>query len=168
MAIMSQRAYARQRGVAVYAVQVAIKTGRISTTPDGQVDSDVADREWAANTRKDPPKVKVNSRRQPDDDADPSGDSFGVSQYTKARAVREHYLARLAKLEFEEKVGSLVSRDEVRVAAYNTFRQYRDHILSIPDRIAAMLAAESDEAKCYQILSGEIRKALNEFADSQR
>lgn len=43
MAIMSQRAYARHRGVAVFAVQTAIKSGRISTTPDRQIDSEVAD-----------------------------------------------------------------------------------------------------------------------------
>ncbi len=100
------------------------------------------DRQWEANTRKDPPKVKVNSRRQPDDDADPSSDSFGVSQYTKARAVREHYLARLAKLEFEEKVGSLVSKDEVKIAQFNIDRQRRDAMLNIADRVCAAIAAE--------------------------
>ncbi len=166
MAIMSQRAYARHRGVALYAVQVAIKKGRISTTADGQIDSDVADREWEANTRKDPPKVKVNSRRAADDDPDPSGESFSVSQYTKARAVREHYQARLAKLEYEEKVGSLVSKDEVKVEAYNKFRTYRDGMLNIPDRVSSVLAAESDAAKVHAILTAEIRKALLEFADA--
>ena len=91
---------------------------------------------------------------------------FGAAQYTKARAVREHYQARLAKLEYEEKVGSLISKDEVQVATFNQFRQYRDGMLNIPDRVAAMLAAETDAAKCYEILATEIRKALNEFSDS--
>jgi len=80
--------------------------------------------------------------------------------------VREHYQARLSKLEYEEKVGSLISKDEVRIAAFNHFRQYRDGMLNIPDRVAAMLAAESESAKCYEILATEIRKALNEFSDS--
>ena len=91
---------------------------------------------------------------------------FGAAQYTKARAVREHYQARLAKLDFEQRVGSLVSRDEVKIAAFNTLRQFRDAMLNIPDRVAAMLAAEPDPAKCYEILATEIRKALNEFAES--
>jgi len=32
---------------------------------------------------------------------------FGASQYTKRRAVREHYQARLAKIEYEERVAKL-------------------------------------------------------------
>jgi hypothetical protein len=39
-------------------------------------------------------------------------------------------------------------------------------MLNIPDRVAAMVAAESDAAKCYEILASEIRRALNEFTDS--
>ena len=158
MAVLSQRAYARHRGVALSAVQKAITTGRISTLADGRIDSGVADGEWAANTKARPPAV----RRQPEDEQD----AFGAAQYTKARAVREHYQARLAKIEYEERVGSLVSKDEVQVAAFNTHRVIRDAMLNIPDRTAAMLAAETDEAKCYEILATEIRKALNEFADS--
>ena len=51
MAVMSQRAYAQHRGVAHKAVQKAIESGRISTMPDGKIDSDMADQEWARNTR---------------------------------------------------------------------------------------------------------------------
>ena len=59
-----------------------------------------------------------------------------------------------------------MSRDEIQIAAFNKFRQFRDHMLNIPDRVAAMVAAETDAAKCYAILANEIRRALNEFADS--
>jgi hypothetical protein len=159
MAVLSQRAYAKHRGVALSAVQKAISTGRISTMSDGRIDSGVADGEWAANTKARPPAVR---RQQGEDDSD----AFGAAQYSKARAVREHYQARLAKIEYEERVGSLVSKDEVQVAAFNTHRVIRDAMLNIPDRVAAMLAAETDEAKCYEILATEIRKALNEFADA--
>lgn len=155
MAILTISAYARHRGCALYAVQKAIASGRISVLPDGRIDSEVADVEWAQNTR------PSNQKRQDDE-----GESFGAAQYTKARAIRENYLARLAKIEYEERVGSLVSKDEVQVASFNKFRQFRDGMLNIPDRVAAMLAAETDAAKCYEILSTEIRKALNEFADS--
>jgi len=103
-------------------------------------------------------------RVQQDLDED-QGAGFGISQYTKARAVREHYQARLAKIDYEERTGSLVSRDEVQVAAFNRFRQFRDHMLNIPDRVAAMVASESDPTKVHQILTAEIRKALNDFAD---
>jgi hypothetical protein len=161
MAIMSLRQYAKHRGVALSAVQKAIKSQRIATLPDGRIDSDAADAGWKRNTRT---YVSAVTRRpEPEED---EVSPFGASQYTKARAVREHYQARLAKIEYEERTGKLVSKDEVQVAAFNKFRQFRDHMLNIPDRVAAMVAAESDAAKCYEILAVEIRRSLNEFSDS--
>ena len=158
MAILSIRAYARHRGVVHSAVQKAVETGRIPRLPDGRIDSEVADREWQANTEARP--TGASKRRSDDDDA------FGAAQYSKARAVREHYQARLSKLEYEEKVASLISKDEVKIATFNKLRLFRDGMLNIPDRIAAMLAAETEAAKCYEILATEIRKALNEFSDA--
>jgi hypothetical protein len=161
MAIMSLRAYARYRGVALSAVQKAIKSRRISVQPDGRIESERADIQWERNTAQHAPPVA--QRGQDEDDA---SSTFGGSQYTKARAVREHYQARIAKIDYEERIAKLVSKDEVQVAAFNKFRQFRDHMLNIPDRVAAMVAAESDAARCYEIIAIEIRKALNEFADS--
>src|SRR5881409_1039956 len=50
MAGLSQRAYARRRGVTHRAVQKAIKAGRITTSPDGTIDPARADAQWTANT----------------------------------------------------------------------------------------------------------------------
>ena len=161
MAIMSLRQYARHRGVALSAVQKAIQSNRVPTLADGRLESDVADAEWERNTT---PYAPAVTRRTSEEEDDAGG--FGVNQYTKARAVREHYLARIAKIDFEERVGKLVSKNEMQVSAFNKFRQFRDQLLNIPDRVAAMLAAESDPSKVYEILATEIRKALNEFADS--
>jgi len=36
---------------------------------------------------------------------------------------------------------------------------------NVPDRVAAMLAAQSDAARCYEILEAEIRKALARLAE---
>ena len=44
MPILSLRAYARHRGVALSAVQKAIQTKRISTQADGRIDSEQADK----------------------------------------------------------------------------------------------------------------------------
>ena len=78
MAILSQRAYARHRGMALSAVQKAISSERISTLPDGRIDSDVADGEWAANTNARQP----TARRQDDDQ-----DVFGAAQYARFRTL---------------------------------------------------------------------------------
>ena len=82
--------------------------------------------------------------------------------------MRELYLARLAKIEFEERAAKLVSRDEVTVAAFTKARTVRDNLLNIPDRLAAMLAAEVDPTQVHQILSDEIRKALIELSGDNR
>src|SRR5947208_15967936 len=50
MAGLSQRGYARHRGVTHRAVQKAIKAGRITTNSDGTIDPARADAQWVANT----------------------------------------------------------------------------------------------------------------------
>jgi hypothetical protein len=186
---MSLRAYARHRGVSLRAVQKALKSGRISAREDGRLDADVADENWARNTAPRPqaparPASKVAATklaaptaaperahhhsdthppaRQP---IEPPRLESGL-EYSKARAVRESYLARLAKIDFEERTEKLVSRDEMQVAAFNRYRTFRDGMLNIPDRLAAVLAAESDPRQVHELLSTEIRKALTEFSDA--
>ena len=47
---VSRRSYAAQRGVSEAAVRKAIATGRITTMPEGKIDSAKADPEWRAQT----------------------------------------------------------------------------------------------------------------------
>ena len=77
----------------------------------------------------------------------------------------EHYQGAVAKYDYEERVARLVPGEQVQVAAFNKFRQFRDGMINIPDRLAAMLAAETVEATVHALLTAEIRKALNDFAD---
>ncbi len=116
---MSLRAYARHRGVALSAVQKAIASGRIHPEPDGSIDPIKADAQWDRHTRTAQPTTpRVTTARPPpvSQPAAPppmppaSDDARGVD-YHKARAVRETYAARLAKLEFEERAGKLISKD---------------------------------------------------------
>ena len=173
MALLSLRAYAKHRGVSLAAVQKAIRSGRIATTADGAIDSERADADWSAKTR---PGQKRHSPApalvapvvpfvEPPR-SDPGG--AGGVDYFRARAIRESYLARLAKIEFEEKSAKLVSRDEVQIAAFTKARTVRDSLLNIPDRLAATLAAETDADNVHQVLTVEIRKALDELAGADR
>ena len=146
------RAYARHRGVDPMSVEKAIKSGRITRDADGEIDFEKADRDWEQNTR---PAMS------------PDEDNGGLAQYSRARAIREYYQASLAKIEYEQKVGKLLPKDEVQAAAFNTYRQFREQLLNIPDRVAAIIAAETgmDTKKVHEILTAEVRQALNEFAD---
>jgi hypothetical protein len=174
MALVSLRAYAKHRGVSLRAVQKAIQSGRIRPTPEGKLDPAQADADWERNTGPRAGRSIAVPSPPPRPPAQPSAaeppraelGGAGVLDYARARAIHEHYKARKAKLEYEEKLGKLLSRDEVTVAAFNRFRTFRDGMLNIPDRVAAQLAAETDPAKVHEVLRTEIRKALLEFADS--
>lgn len=89
----------------------------------------------------------------------------GVDGYHEARAARERADAALAQLELAEKLGQLVSADAVTRAAFEAARSTRDALLSIPDRVAALLAAESDAANIHSILTTELRQALHGITD---
>ena len=128
MAGLSQRAYARHRGVTHRAVQKAIKTGRITTNSDGTIDPARADAQWTANT--DPAsaaryELDEENEKSPQDAGltTPSGGGAGrpdrrpatvpstsrngaselptAGGYLASRAVREAYRARREKLAFE-------------------------------------------------------------------
>ena len=182
---MTLRAYARHRGVSLRAVQKALKSGRISTREDGRLDAEVTDANWARNTapRPQPPSTPAAAmpakpaaahqsvhhhsntpRREP---PEPLRVESGL-EYSKARAVREAYMAKLAKIDYEVRTEKLVSADEVRVASFNRFRQFRDGMLNIPDRLAAVLAGETNPRQVHELLETEIRKALTEFSDANR
>jgi len=145
MALMSQRQYAAHRGVARSAVQRALDDGRIEADRHGLIDPNVADRLWEERTV---PR-----------------DSSGSLTFLTARVAKTQFQARLAKLDYEERIGSLVSKDEMKIAAFNEARLIRDAMLNIPDRIAAMVAAETDIARCREIVATEILNALGKPVD---
>ena len=80
--------------------------------------------------------------------------------FAEAQAEKERYKAKLAKLEYEHKIGQLVDRESVEREAFRVARVVRDAMLSIPDRLAALVTAETDQAKNHAILTKEIMAAL--------
>ena len=66
--------------------------------------------------------------------------------------------------DIEEK--KYLSAHDVRSAAYAKARQTRDAILNIPDRIGAIVAAESDSTKVIDIMKQELTNALEELSES--
>ena len=94
-------------------------------------------------------------------------DTRGVD-YHKARAVRETYSARLAKLEFEERTAKLISKDEVDIKYFQLARQLRDRMQQIPRKVApeivALVVADPDVRGVTDILDVAIREALEDLA----
>jgi len=93
------------------------------------------------------------------DQAPPNDPAFAQLQ-----ARREHFRAEIARLDYEERIATLVRRDAVQVDAFRIGRLVRDGMLNIPSRLAGILAAETDQRKIYDLLEREIRQALEALA----
>ena len=172
--LISQREYARRRGISNVAVNRAVRAGRISLI-EGKIDPDLADKEWAENTDPSTPKNRVTGKpqqtRNPDEASKPMdlGDEKSpTTGYAKARAAREVYNAQHAKLDLDLKRGELVRADEVRLAAFNMARKARDQLIALPERVSATIAASSDPVEVQQILENEIERICLEIADAER
>lgn len=159
--------YARQRGITHDAVRKAITAGRLKEclvqNEKGRLRllPDVADREWQENTqhhRRPGPQPVAGGIFEPAADND---DLLDVPNFNVSRAKREAYQAELARLEYEEKQGTLVNAEAVKKEAFRTARLVRDAMLNIADRIAAELAADTDSFSVHRKLTDEIRTALS-------
>lgn len=168
MATVSLREYGRQRGISGEAVRKAISSGRLTSSVrydakgKPSVDPAAADAEWDANTSQSQ-QAKMAKDPEPEEvPALPRGGN-AASTYNQARAVKEAYLARLTKLDLDERSGLLVSVDSVKNEAFKAARQVRDSMINIPDRVSAELAAMTDQFEIHARLTAEIRKALENF-----
>lgn len=182
---LSIRAYAQHRGVSHTAVGKAIKAGRIPQEPDGTIDPAKADAAWERNTL---PSQNLNATAKPVETrvaTTPKVSTREVStsqvstpkvstplettraaapDYQTSRAIREAYAARLAKLEYEERTGKLISAEDVSVRTFNLARRMRDRMLNLPRRLSAVFAAEQDARTIEQRMEDEIRQALEELS----
>jgi phage terminase Nu1 subunit (DNA packaging protein) len=76
----------------------------------------------------------------------------------------KEYKAKQRELEFRKSSGELIEVRDVEKTAFETARKVRDNFLMLPDRLAPILAAETDQIKVKNILSNEIREILKGLA----
>jgi len=130
---ISIRAYGRHRGVSDAAVRKAIKSGRITPEPDGTLDPNKADTQWAANTdtsqqRKAPaqravPVAAVNTVREATGDA---ALPAGGTTLLQARTANEVLKAQTAKVRLARLKGELVDRAKALAHVFRLARAERD------------------------------------------
>lgn len=179
MAPKSLRTYAKARGISHEAVRQAIKSGRLKKSVvmvKGEPkigDEALADQEWAANTDQSKPRNRITGdpkhRRAPGEQMQPMANDGGSEggkgpSYAQSRAIREAYMARLAKIEFDERSGKLVPADAARVAIFNTARKARDMLLAVPDRVAPLVVGQTDAHEIHRILMDEVQRICAEIA----
>lgn len=184
---ISIREAARRLGVSDTAIHKAIKDGRI-TPPE----KNGSGRAFFHNFKKVSAEFKKNSseskrshvgsrgssRREDDEPqqlqvSSKMGTAIGEIEdelesgerprYEQSRALREAYNARLAKLEYEEKTGKLVSAEEVKTVWYKHIAAAKTRIMGIP---AACKSRHADlPLSVIAIIEQVCREALEDLAN---
>lgn len=102
------------------------------------------------------------SPRDPDEPGVPVGqDEEGKSPaFAHHQAEKEKFKAKLAELDYLERIGKLVEKEKVEAEAFRIGQLVRDAMLNVPSRLAGVLAAETDQRRVHDLLEQEIRQAL--------
>jgi hypothetical protein len=168
--LVSQAEYARQRGVSRQYVGQMVAKGVIGLS-GRKVDTEQADaalaalREPARPERRAKPEAPVSTPVVSPATALPATAGDLPTLLLKSRIKSEVERAKLLEIKARVEAGKYIAVADVKAAAFNRARVVRDALLNIPERLAAMLAAEGDERRVHQILATEIRSALEELTD---
>lgn len=168
-----QAQLARDLGVSRQSINELVKRGVIVADGSGLIDVGLArialaDRlhpsaktAAAINAAPQPP-VPPPPAAAPDSSA---GDDTAehVTSYHVAKTLREIAEARLAELKLAEQRGELVRVAEVEASLAAKVAALREGFLQMPARLAPIMAAESDQARCHDILQAELRQVLEQM-----
>ena len=169
---VSIRAYARMRGCSESAVRKAIASKRVRPEADGSIDPERADQDWAKNTLAGgtPNRAQAASRSGRATRTVPSappamppsaaGIADPVGQYLRSRAVNETFKAKISQLEYEERSRKLIPAARASEYAATFSAIVKDALMSMPDRLAPMLAAVDEEKAIHRMLMAEVTAVL--------
>lgn len=172
MSLISQSEYAKRRDVSREAVRQAVAAGRISLI-DGKIDPEVADIQWAKNTRNPKaafaqPKPLLDYTPPPDFHPPRTDTSTSPTIYDLqlSRAKREYHEANIAEMRERQKAGELVELADVHLAYTTLAAQLRSALERIPDKLAPRLTAETDEHTVHALLLAELDQAMMDMAQT--
>jgi hypothetical protein len=172
---MTVSEYARHRGCDEKAVRKAIDAGRITALGDGRgrrIDPDVADIQWARNTRAraDSARPAASGASAPGDAptapsaAAPAASTPAGADYNDHRTRREKAEADKAEFEAQRLAGSLIERDRAERAVIEAFRTLRDACMSSHQATALRVAGLTELREIRLVLDDGYRQA---FADAE-
>ena len=158
---MSLGEYAKHRGCSPAAVTIAIRDGRCPVELDGSgkkvVDSEKADEQWVSGGAGQPQGNKEKKQDEAKGNSPP---------LLHSRSIKEAFQARMAKLDYEDRIGITINAEEVKKEAFKSARIVRDNMLNIPDRLAAELAGETNQFVIHKKLTDEIRRAISDVLNT--
>ncbi|MCH4899593.1 MULTISPECIES: terminase small subunit [Pseudomonas] len=178
---LSKSAFAARIGRAPSYITWLKNNNRLVLSPDGKL-VDVPASEALIRDTADPSKAAVAERHQqdriqrdvysqlstsvePTSTAAPpqviTGDGK-LPDFQKARALREHNMAKLAEIELGKAQGALVSKEAVETGAYNAGRLLRDQLFGPLPQLSHDLAAMTDPWLIEKHLTATFRRTLEE------
>ena len=116
-------------------------------------------KEWEAHI--DPAKKRDNGKQSETRDMDKKENE--PSAYQKSKAAREFFNAKIARLNYEERAGTLVDAEEVKKESYKIGRRVRASMLGLPERVAAELANMKEPREIAVYLKEQIAGALKDL-----
>jgi len=150
------------------AIRKAARDGRVTQRSDGLFDQDAAVQEWMDTTHHEKGhNNRVHQLPELPTPEIPLPNETKSTAYAKARAGTQIYEALLKKLRYEERAKNLTPTADVESARFTEFRTLREACFNIPSRISALLAGESDPAKCQLMLESELTSVFQAFADGK-
>lgn len=154
-------------------------------------DTEQAMRDWAANSQRSakrdhklggrpsndgtPAKPQVTSAAKrpkpladklvpPVGDDDPDEGDDNAPNLNRATALEKHYKAKLAKLAYEEKAGTMVRIEAVAEVVDREYSRVRARLLAIASKLAPEVALSDDVAACRTAIELAVNDALSELA----
>lgn len=131
---------------------------------NGMIESTIADHIWKPG---DLPQGQVRGDKSPNVEATRTLLSVKTERET-LRIERERWQLKIRELEYLQKAGKLVMKEEVQKQVFEDFRALRDGFLNLPERLSGVLAAETDERVVYRTLRSEIEAVLTAFCDREK
>jgi uncharacterized protein with GYD domain len=177
--LITVAAYARRRDCDEKAVRKAIEEGRITAIPQPNgrklIDPEVADIQWAKNTR-----ARADSKRTAGAGAADAGSPLlegegaasgpdsasgapASTGYADYRAMREKADAERAVRANLKDAGLLVERAQVQRGTFDVVRAFRDSVMVIGQRAAPRCIGLADSREIEHVIVDETRKALESF-----
>ncbi len=168
--LITQAEYARRRDVSRQYIHRLVTQGKIPTDDLKRIDPEIAD---AVLAQLSDPARRLNEMPEETEsaaeiyDQDPATEPAGSghASFAKFRSAREAYQAKLAQMDYEERAGKLVRKEEIDREAFEAARLIRDRLLSLPQELAGTLVSMTDEKEIIQYLRAKIRDALMDVSN---
>lgn len=170
MTTETQAAFARRNGWTRSYISELKLAGRLVLTDAGLVDVEaslIRIGETAPGTRPDVAERNALARTETasGSQGDPGAPDEGAGTFAEARLLERRYKALRAKLDYEQQQRLLVPAADVQTQGRQIGALMRATLQTIPDRLSAELAAETDPRRAHALLATEIDRALATLCD---